>query len=321
MTTTILSLLALLSASPGDVVDRVAATVDGEVVTLSEIQERAGSEYDRAEKLPPGKEREEARGTALRRAFDQIVAEKLLAKQAQALQLEVTEQQVDAAVEDIKTRNHFSEADLDRALADQGLERKAFRAQIRRELETYQVLQHKVRGRVKVSDDDLKNYYQTHPQEFAGEEEVHVRHIFLPLPENASPAEEARVRTAGAKVLQRLKAGEDFARVAREVSKGPSAEDGGDLGWLRHGTIQKALEDAAFALKDGQFSGLVRAGPGLHVVKVEARRRGGAKSFEDAKEEIRTRLVDEQVGAARQQYLEELRKGAAIDVKLPELRS
>lgn len=120
MTTTILSLLALLSASPGDVVDRVAATVDGEVVTLSEIQERAGPEYERAEKLPPGKEREEARGTALRRAFDQIVAEKLLAKQAQALQLEVTEQQVDAAVEDIKTRNHFSDADLDRALAEQG---------------------------------------------------------------------------------------------------------------------------------------------------------------------------------------------------------
>jgi peptidyl-prolyl cis-trans isomerase SurA len=316
-----LSLLALVATSPGDVVDRVAATVNGDVVTLSEIEERAGAEYERAQRLPPGKERDEARTAALRRAFDQIVAEKLLRKQAQALQLEVTEQQVDAAVDDIKTRNRFSEEALDRALAEQGLDRKTFREQIRRELETYQVLQYKVRGRVKVTDEDLKNYYQTHPQEFGGEDEVRVRHIFLPLAEGASAAQEASVRAEAAKVLQRLKAGEDFARVARDVSKGPSAEDGGDLGWLRRGTIQKELEEAAFALKDGQVSGIVRAGPGLHVLKAEGRRRGGAKGFEDAKEDIRTRLVDEQVGDTRQQYLDELRRDATIDVKIPELRS
>jgi peptidyl-prolyl cis-trans isomerase SurA len=309
-----------LAAPAREPVDRVAATVEGEVVTLSEIAERAGAEYERAEQMGPGKDRDEALQTALRRGFESIVAEKLLRKQATALQVEVTDAQVDAALEDIKSRNRFSDGDLDRALAEQGLDRSSFRAQIRRELEAYQVLQQRVRSRVNVSDADLRNYYQTHPQEFAGEEELRVRHIFLPLPENASAAEEAKGRAAGEKVLQRLKSGESFAKVAREVSKGPSAPDGGDLGWLRRGTIQKALEDAAFSLKDGQVSGLVRAGPGLHVVKVEARRRGGAKSFEDAKEEIRAQLFDEQVGSARKQYLEELRRDAVVDVKIPELR-
>jgi peptidyl-prolyl cis-trans isomerase SurA len=318
--TAALALLALLAASPGEVIDRVAATVNGEVVTLSEIAERAGGEYERAELLPPGKERDEARASALRRAFDQIVAEKLLAAQAQALQLEVSEQQVAAAVEDIKTRNRFDDEALERALAEQGLDLPTFRAQVRRELETYQVLQYRVRSKVKVSDEDLLNYYQRHPQEFGGEDELHVRHIFLPLPEDATAADEARVRAQGEKVLQRLKTGEDFAKVAREVSRGPSAEDGGDLGWLRRGTIQKALEDAAFALKDGQVSGLVRAGPGLHVLKVDGRRRGGERSFEDAKEEIRARLLDEQVAQTRQQYLDELRRAAAIEVRIPELR-
>ena len=316
----LLPLLALLAASPGEVVDRVAATVDGDVVTLSEIEERAGAEYARAERLSAGKEREEARAAALKRAFDLIVAEKLLAKQAQALQLEVTEKQVDAAVEDVRNRNRFSEQDLDRALAEQGLDRAAFRAQVRRELESYQVLQVKMRGRVKVSDEDLTNYYRTHPQEFGGEQEIHVRHIFLPLPEGASAQEEARARAAGEKVLQRLRTGEEFAKLAREVSKGPSAQDGGDLGWLRRGTIQKALEDAAFALKDGQISGLVRAGPGLHVVKVDGRRTGGERSFEEAKDEIRAHLTDEQVGATRQQVLDELRRAAVIEVRIPELR-
>lgn len=331
--TALLLLAALLAAAPGagaaapaasagdEVIDRVAATIDGEVVTLSEIEERAATELQRAAALPAGKERDEAHERALRRAFDQIVAEKLLEKQAKALQLEVTEAQVDAAIEDIKSRNRFDDAQLDRALEQQGLDRKAFRAQIRRELESYQVMQARVRGRVKVSDDDLKNYYQTHPQEFGGEQELHVRHIFLPLPEGASRQEEAKVEGAAARVLQRLKTGEDFAQVAKEVSKGPSAEDGGDLGWLRRGTIQKTLEDAAFALQDGQVSGIVRAGPGLHILKVEARRTGGARSFEDAKEEIRNRLLDEQVTATRQQFLDELRKDAVVEVKIPELKN
>lgn len=312
---------AASAAAPEEhLVDRVAATVDGDVVTLSEIEERAAGELRQAAALPPGKERDEAHDRALRRAFDVIVSEKLLEKQAKALQLEVTEGQVDAAIQDIKTRNHFDDAQLDAALEAQGLDRKAFRAQIRRELEGYQVMQAKVRSRVKVSDDDLRNYYQTHPQEFGGELELHVRNIFLPLPEHASKAEEARVEADAQRILQRLRSGEDFAKVAREVSKGPSAEDGGDLGWLRRGTIQKPLEDAAFALKDGQISGVVHAGTGLHVLKVEGRRIGGARSFDEAKEEIRNRLLDEQVAATRQQVLDELRKTAVIDVKLPELK-
>jgi peptidyl-prolyl cis-trans isomerase SurA len=314
------ALLAAAPAAPRQVVDRVAATINGEVVTLSDLAERTGAEWARVEQMPAGKERDAARTAALRRAFDLVVAERLLADEAKTLQLEVTDAQVDAAINDIKTRNRFDDAQFEQALADQGLTRAEFRGQIRRELETFQVLQFKVRGRVKLTDEDVRNYYQTHPQEFGGEPEVHVRHIFLPVPEGASKDEEQRIRAQGEKVLARLLAGEDFAKVAREVSKGPSAADGGDLGWLRRGTVQKALEDAAFRLEPGQVSGLVRAGPGLHVLKVEERRTGGGKKFEDVAEEIRNRLFEEQVGTYRQQYIDELKKGALVEVKLPELK-
>jgi peptidyl-prolyl cis-trans isomerase SurA len=309
-----------LSLASGEVVDRVAATVNGDVVTLSDLEERAGAEWARVERMDPGQARDEARRAALRRAFDALVAEKLLAKQAEVLQLEVTDAQIDAAIGDIKTRNRFDDAQLDRALGDQGLDRATFRQQVRRELETYQVLNYKVRGRVKLSDADVVNYYQTHTQEFGGEVELKVRHIFLPLAEGATKAEEEKARALGERVEQRLRTGEDFAKVAREVSKGPSAGEGGDIGWLRRGTVQKQLEDAAFALQDGQFSPVVRAGPGLHILKVEARRSGGGKSFEEAKEEIRTRLYEEQVGSYRQAYIEELKKSALIELKMPELK-
>lgn len=330
-----LALLALLAAAPQPaarpapastpaagrlVIDRVAATVNGEVVTLGELTRRAGSEWERVSELPAGTEKEKARAEVLRRVFDQVVSEKLFDAQARVLDVEATDQQIDAAIAEIKQRNTFTDEQLDRALEDQGIDRAAFRKQIKRELQTFSVLQYKVRNRVKVSDEDLRNYYQTHPQEFEGEEEVHVRHVFLPLPEGADAAETARVKAEGQKILQRLKTGEDFAKLAKEFSKGPSAADGGDLGWLRRGTIQKSLEEVAFALKANQVSGLVRAGPGLHVLRVEARRRGGAKTFDEAKEEIRTRLLEQQGETYRQQYIAELRKDALIDAKAPELR-
>jgi peptidyl-prolyl cis-trans isomerase SurA len=307
--------------APGRVVDRVAALVNGDVVTLSDLVERAGPDYERAEAMPAGAAREEARAKALRAAFDAVVAEKLLHAKAVELQIESNDQQIDAAIEDIKKRNSFDDAALDQALRQQGLDRATFRQNVKREYDAFLVLQYQVRGKVKISDEDLKNYYQTHPAEFGGEEEVKVRHVFLPLAEGAPAAEEAKVRAEAERVRQRAVAGEDFTQLARTVSKGPSAQEGGDLGWLRHGTIDRRLEEVAFALKPGEVSQPVRAGPGIHLFKVEERRTAGAKSFDEAKEEIRNRLFEQQAGTYRDQMLADLKRDAYIDAKLPELQS
>ncbi len=301
-------------------VDRVAATVNGDVITLRELEGAAGSALRDADALAPGPDRDQARAEALRSAFDLLVADRLFKEQVKKLDLEVNDAQVDAQLEAIKDQNHFDDAALDRALTAQGLTRATFREKLRGQLQDFAVLQYKVGGRVKVSDQELESYYRSHPQEFDGEDEVHVRHIFLPLPEGASAGEVQRVQDDGARILQRLRSGEDFATVAKEVSRGPSAESGGDLGWLRRGTIQKALEDAIFALRDGQFSGLVRAGGGVHILKVEGHRKGGGKTFAEVKETIRDRLVNEQAESYRAQYVAELRREALIETRLPELK-
>jgi peptidyl-prolyl cis-trans isomerase SurA len=298
------------------VINRLAGSINGDVVTLRDLQDRAGEEWRRASALPPGPDRDQATRRALRRAWDTLVAERLFRAQAVTLQLEVSEAQVDGAIDDIKARNHFEDAQLDLALAGQGLDRAAFKAQIRRELETMQVLNYRVRSKVKVTEEDLKNYYQTHPGAFGGEEELHVRHLMLPLAADASPAAVEAARGQGERLQQRLRAGEDFAALVREVSKGGD----GDLGWVKKGHVQKQLEDAYVGLKDGQVSDLVRAGPALHLFKVEGRRRAGGKTYEQAKDDIREILTQEQTSSYRDQYLAELKKDSVVDVRMPELR-
>jgi peptidyl-prolyl cis-trans isomerase SurA len=307
-------------AAPRHLVNRLAATVNGEVVTQQELEQRAGEEWKRAGALPAGTERDRALAGALRRAFDGVVAEKLFHAQAGTLQIEITDDQVVAAIEDIKKRNNANDTQLDQMLTDQGLSRATFREQLRGQLESYAVLSAKVRSKVKVTDEDVQNYYRLHPGEFAGEEELHVRHLLLPLPEGAGPAEVSRAQAEGARVLERLAAGESFAEVAKAVSKGPGAAEGGDLGWLRRGTMQRSLEEVVFALKDGQVSKLFRAGPGLHLFKVEERRSSGGRGVDDVKDEIRDRLTMDQTQAYREQFIGELKRDAVIDVKIPELK-
>lgn len=309
---------AAASAAKGErtVVNRVAAVLNGEVVTLRDLQDRAGEEWRRAQAAPAGAERDQASRRALRRAWDAVVADKLFRAQAVTLQLDVSDAQVDGAIEDIKARNQFDDAQLNLALAAQGLDRAAFKAQIKRELETMQVLNYQVRSKVKVTDEDLRNYYQTHPGAFGGVEELHVRHLLLPLAADAAPAAVEAARARGERLQLRARAGEDFAALVREVSK---AGDG-DLGWLKRGQIQRELEEAFVGLADGEVSKLVRAGPGLHLFKVEGRRRAGGKSFEEAKDEIRETLMQEQTSSYRDQYLAELKRDAVIEVRLPELK-
>jgi hypothetical protein len=177
-----------------------------------------------------------------------------------------------------------------------------------------------VRNRIKVSEEDMQHHYKTHPAAFGGEEELHVGHLFLPLAEDAPPQAVRAAEAEAARIRERLRAGEDFAALARQHSAGPAAEHGGDLGWLRRGGIQKALEDAFVGLADGEISQPVRLGPGLHLFKVVERRRAGGKSYEQAKEEIRELLFQDQSSSYRDQYLAELRRDASIDVRLPELR-
>ena len=332
MLTTTFIALALLAAptapqsdvqprEPGRVIDRVAATVNGEPVTLLDLQERAGSELARAEAMAPGPARDRARGKALKLAFDNVVAERLLDGQAAALNVEVSDAQVDSAIEEIKRRNNLDDAKLDEVLPQQGFaDRAAFRRAIKRDLETASVLQVKVRSRVKITDEDVKNYWQTHPQEFKAGEEVRVRHIFLPLAKDASPAEESEARARAEKVLERLRAGEDFAKVAREVSQGPSASEGGELGWYGRGALQPDVEKAAFALEPGEISGVLRGPRGFQIVQTEERRGGGLRPLAEVKDAIRDRLYNDQLETYRNQFVAELRKDAIIDVKMPELK-
>ena len=135
------------------------------------------------------------------------------------------------------------------------------------------------------------------------EEEIHARHILV--------ATEAEAK----EIQERLKKGEDFATVAKEKSKDPSAE-GGDLGFFGRGQMLKPFEDAAFQLKEGEISNPVQTQFGWHIIKVEEKRTRPLPTFDQVKDTIISQLTQQKA----KQTLKDLHDAAKIDVKDPEIK-
>jgi len=315
------SLLAAAPPAPsGRVLNRVAALVNGEVVTLRDLEDRAGPEWKAMEQMSPGPEREKVRAKVLREAYEAVLFDRLVDAQARELQVDITDAEVDVLVEDAKQRNKLDDEGLDRALQAEGLTRAKLRERYRRDLKTQRVIRAKYGSRIVPSEEEVRAYYQEHQREFAVGEEVRARHVFLLLSAEAPAAEVARVKALADRAVARLQAGEDFAAVAREMSQGPTAREGGDLGWIRRGVVQREVEAAAFALEAGKVSPPVRTRQGIHVLRVDERRGGEPRPFEEAVEEVRGRISLERFGGYQEQFVADAKRDALIEVRLAELK-
>jgi peptidyl-prolyl cis-trans isomerase D len=141
---------------------------------------------------------------------------------------------------------------------------------------------------LEIADADVEQEYNTYKTErYSDPEEIHARHILLVIPPDADDKKRDEIRARAAAVLERLKKGEDFAAVAKDVSEDKANKDkGGDLGFIRRGHADESFEEAAFALQPGGVSDVVETRRGLHVVKVEERKAAREKPLSEVKDEI-----------------------------------
>ena len=151
------------------------------------------------------------------------------------------------------------------------------------------------RSQVTITQAQVQDYYQQHPEEFKIPEKVEARHILIKVDDTA---DEQAVQTAEKKaraVYQRAVSGADFAELAKETSEGPSSQDGGYLGIFDKSSMIKPFADKAFSMKPGEISEPVRTQFGWHVIKVENRFDAQVKSMEQAAEQIKARLAEQEM--------------------------
>ncbi|WP_456431066.1 SurA N-terminal domain-containing protein [Thermosulfuriphilus sp.] len=161
------------------------------------------------------------------------------------------------------------------------------RIKVRYVLFPYEAFQKKAQP----TEEDIKAYYQSHKDKFTVPEERRARHILLKLPATATVEKEEIVKKKAQEILARVKAGEDFARLAKEYSEDLTTKDeGGDLGFFSRGQLVAPFEEAVFSMKAGEIKGPVRTPFGYHIIKLEEIRPEHVRPLAEVKEEIKGRL-------------------------------
>ena len=169
-----------------------------------------------------------------------------------------------------------------------------------------------VQPQIKVSDEDVKAFYEANPSLFEVPEQVHARHILFKVAEGATEEVVNTVKAKAENAAARAKAGEDFATLAKELSEGPSGPGGGDLGFFTKDRMVKPFAEAAFAMKVGEVSGPVRTRFGFHIIKVEERRKAHTSALDEVKDRIHGQLVQKKTGERVLALLKKLRESAKI---------
>jgi peptidyl-prolyl cis-trans isomerase D len=160
-----------------------------------------------------------------------------------------------------------------------------------------------------VTDAEEQAYYNAHQSDYKVDEQVKVRHILIKVAPNATPAEDASAKAKAQGILDQLKKdnGSDFAALAKKDSDDPGSKgQGGELGFIKRGVTVPAFENAAFALKPGQISGLVKTQFGYHIIQCEAKQAAHAQSFDEVKPKISAQLTEQKEQTAEKDFADKL---------------
>ena len=286
----------------------VLARVNGEAVTRTDFDRLVKNMELGTGPIPAGR-----RDEVLRGALDQLVTYTVMTQEAKARKIEVTDAEVDGRVKQMQSQ-FPSDAEFKKALAARNLSVDQLRADARMDMMIGKMLDAEVAGEAAATDAEAREFYDKNPDKFKQGESARASHILIKVEPNADETVKKQAREKIDGILKRVRAGEDFAALAREHSQDGSAAQGGDLGLFQRGQMVPAFDQAVFALEPGQVSDVVTTQFGHHVIKLAEKRGASTVPYE----QVSPRILEYLSGQKKQQradtFVEQAKKKARIEV-------
>ncbi len=302
--------LAAVPALRAEIVERVIAKVNGDIVTLSEFEARQIAAVQAA-RIPAADVETWLRDNNAR-LLQESIDDVLLMQRAAELGIKMRPDYVDDVVANIRKENNIqSDADLVDQLRREGMTLSDLRRSIERSVVRRQVITREVEPKAQPTEKDLREAYDKRRDEYRQKEGIHLQEIVL---KGEGALEKAR------DLAKRARGGEDFAGLAKAHSTGPTAEQGGDLGIVPPADLAKDVAAAAALLQPGGISEPLSTRDGaVRILKLVERRSGSDVPFELAKTDLQKKLVQEKLAEAYEVYVANLRKNATVDLRVREV--
>lgn len=258
-------------SSSGELLDRIAAVVNDGVVLTSQLDAQTDEVTERLRQqkteLPP-------RNVLRRQILERLIVEEIQIQRADRLGVEVSEEMLNGALDDVAKRNNIAFPDLPSALAQQGVDYRDFRDEVRRQLQLQLLRQRDVIARINISPRELEQFMARQANAPDQNSEYNISHILISVPVTASPEQiEAREKRAR-EVYDKAKGGEDFAQLAVAYSESSTNIEGGSLGWRRGPQLPSIIADRIAQMKAGDVSEPIRTPSGFHLFRLNEQRGG-----------------------------------------------
>lgn len=294
------------TASKAEVIERVVAVVNDDAVFLSELRRRAAPIIPSLLQDTPADRRQTEIARVYDKLLEQLIDESLIEQTANELQITVTTLEVDQALNNVQRQNNMTEDEFWTAVQAQGLTRQGYRTDIRKQLLRLKVINQKVRSRVRVNEDEVRNTYEDQVRTARRTQRFRAAHVFFPVPPNASATLVAEVNRTATQARTGLNV-DNFDAQATTLS-------GGDLGWLDQGDLPESLENTLLDLEPGEISQPVRGPAGFHVflLKERSQQAAGMPTYEESRAQIEQQLMAKAMQRQEAIFLDQLRRSAVI---------
>jgi peptidyl-prolyl cis-trans isomerase SurA len=299
-------------------VEYVVAVINDAIILNSELEARRTPVLAEAQQITDPKERERRIAKLTSQVLDEMVNEELIVQAAETAKVEVESSEVQAALDEIKQQNNLDDAGLASALALQGYTPASYKQELRRQLLRLRAVNQLVAPKVNITDEDVRARYDQMARRTEQVQAVKLAHLLFKLPEHPTEQQIADAKEKASKAIERVKAGEEFAKVAATESDDDSTKaTGGELGWFQRGSMANPeWEPIVFAMDKGDVRGPVSGPQGFHVFLVTEVKRSDLKPFPEMKDQLQRELRRREMDKQTQIWVEELRKKAYIDIKL-----
>ena len=296
----------------GTVVEDVIARVNDQIITRSEYLRAEQQLLEESQQQGvSAAEFEDHRANLLRDMIDQQL---LLSK---GKELDITgDAETMRRLDDIRKQNHLDSMEaLEKAAEQQGVSFEDFKQQIKNQVITQQVVRDEVGRRLNLTHQQEETYYAAHAKDFEAPEQVHLSEILVPTADNATDAQIAGAQATADALEAKLKAGAEFAALAKSSSGGPTASAGGDLGDFQRGKLGDVLENATFSLPVGGVTAPIRTRQGFVILRVDSHQAAGVPPLADVEPQVQEAIYMDQLQPALRAYLTKAREDASIDVE------
>ena len=312
------------------IVERVVAVVGDRPILLSELRSRAKPFLLQVQaKVPPGPQQAAAESQVLKELIQKVIDEELETQAADKAKVTVTMEELDAAIRNVAQMQGMTMAELiHEARARSGMTEQEYREEIRRQILEGKMLQLRVKGRVRITEEDVKAMYERSVKEERKKREYHASWSVLRILPGWSREALAARRALAVEVVRRARKGEDFAALARSYSDDTSTRpEGGDLGIRapqgtqaaasgKRAVLAPELENVVMALEPGEISEPVEAGDALVILSLQSRQASRYTTYDAGKQEMLQRLQTDILEKAKRKWLEELKAKSHLDVRL-----